>query len=112
MIEVGRLCVKIAGRDSRQRCVIIDILDKDMVLIDGQTRRRKCNVAHLEPLEEVLTVARNAPHEEVVRAFKDLHIDIQEKKPRQKTDRPKKQRSGKKEPVATEKPKKTSVKKS
>ena len=48
-IEIGRICVKTAGRDASKKCVIIDLLDDKYVLIDGETRRRKCNIIHIEP---------------------------------------------------------------
>src|SRR3989344_3996604 len=59
MIEIGRLCLKTAGRDAGMKCVIVDILDDKFVLIDGQTRRRKCNILHLEPLKEVIKIKKN-----------------------------------------------------
>jgi len=43
----GRICVKTAGRDAGLKCVIVDVLDDKFVLIDGETRRRKCNILHL-----------------------------------------------------------------
>lgn len=94
MIEVGRLCVKIAGRDARMKCVVVDIIDKSYVLIDGETRRKKCNAAHLEPTQQVLKIERNASHEEVVSALKEIGIAITEKKPKSKTERPRKTRKG------------------
>jgi len=51
--NVGRICLKIAGRDAGQKCVILDKKD-DKVLIDGQTRRRYVNPEHLEPLSNTL----------------------------------------------------------
>ncbi|MAG08197.1 50S ribosomal protein L14e, partial [Candidatus Woesearchaeota archaeon] len=47
--QIGRLVVKTAGRDAGKKALIVDSLDKSHVLIDGETRRRKCNIAHLEP---------------------------------------------------------------
>ena len=72
MIEVGRVCLKIAGRDAGLRCVVVEVLDKNFVMIDGQTRRRKCNVIHLHPLDETVKVKAKASHEDVVKAFKEL----------------------------------------
>ena len=57
-IEIGRLCVKLAGRDAGKKGVIIDILDEKFVLIDGETLRRICNVLHLEPLNQVLKISK------------------------------------------------------
>ena len=52
MLTVGRLCIKIAGRDAGKQCVIVDVLDHNKVLIDGLTRRRPCNILHLEPMNK------------------------------------------------------------
>ena len=93
MYNVGRLCIKIAGRDARKKCVIIDVLDNIFVMIDGETRRRKCNIAHLEPLEQKLDIKKGASEAEVSAVFKkDLKIDLVESKPRKAGDRPRKQR--------------------
>ncbi|MEK6812763.1 MAG: 50S ribosomal protein L14e [Nanoarchaeota archaeon] len=79
MMEVGRLCIKIAGRDAGQHCVILD-MQENRALIDGQVRRRQCNVFHLEPLSQKVKIAKNASHEEVVAALKKIGIVIKEKK--------------------------------
>ncbi len=84
MVEVGRVCVKIAGRDAGLKCVVVDVLNKSTVLIDGQTRRRKCNVAHLEPLQQTLKIDKNASHDKVVSAFKELDVVIVERKSKAK----------------------------
>ncbi|MEM3126889.1 MAG: 50S ribosomal protein L14e [Candidatus Woesearchaeota archaeon] len=89
MFEVGRVCIKLAGRDAGKRCIILDILDKNMALIDGETRRRKCNVAHLEPLPEVLKIEKNASHNEVVKLFKEFGIELRETKKKQPGQKPK-----------------------
>lgn len=38
-MEIGRVCIKIAGRDAGMKCVVVEQLDNNFVLIDGQTRR-------------------------------------------------------------------------
>jgi large subunit ribosomal protein L14e len=101
MIEIGRLCVKIAGRDAKGKCVIVDIIDNNYVLIDGQVRRRKCNVSHIEPLNQVLPIRKNATHEDVVSEFNKLGLEIAQKKSKQPSEKPKKQRKTK-EKVAEE----------
>ena len=58
MYKVGRLCVKLAGRDAGKKCVIVDVLKDNYVMIDGATRRRKCNIAHLEPLDKCIKIKR------------------------------------------------------
>lgn len=91
-IEIGRLCVKIAGRDAGKKAIIIDILDDKYVLIDGETRRRKCNILHLEPLNQVIKIKKNASHEDVSKVLKEIGIQSRETKPKQKIEKPKKKR--------------------
>ena len=105
MIEIGRLCVKIAGREAGRKCIIVDIIDDNYVLIDGQLRRKKCSISHLEPLDKKIEIKKNASHSEVIAEFKKLGIDIKETKKKEKKGKPKKIR-GKKEAKVEEKPKK------
>lgn len=88
MMEVGRLCVKIAGRDAKKKCVIVEKIDDFFVIIDGETRRRKCNIKHIEPLDQILDI-KSGDHATVVAEFKKLGIEIKETKPKQKKDKPK-----------------------
>jgi large subunit ribosomal protein L14e len=93
MIDIGRLCVKIAGRDAGMKCAVVDIINDKFVMIDGQTRRKRCNISHLEPLKEKIDLKKGASHSEVVSAFKKLKIEIKEKKgKKQKAARPKTKR--------------------
>lgn len=92
MIEIGRLVVKIAGRDAGKKAVIIDILDDNYVLLDGETRRRKCNILHIEPLSQKIDIKKNAPHDEVSKALKELGIEARQTKPKPKTQKPKAKR--------------------
>ena len=92
MIEIGRLCVKIAGRDAGLKCIVVDILKDKFVLIDGETRRRKCNILHLEPLKNVIKISKNASHEEVEKEFEKLGLKARKSKPKAKTTRPRKKR--------------------
>lgn len=80
MVEIGRVCVKIAGRDAGRKCVVIDVQDKNFVMIDGETRRKRCNSLHLEPLSMKLDIKKNASSEEVRQAFKSVSIEIKERK--------------------------------
>ncbi|MEM4263374.1 MAG: 50S ribosomal protein L14e [Candidatus Woesearchaeota archaeon] len=88
MIEIGRLCVKTAGRDAGKKCVIVDILDDKFVLIDGETRRRKCNIFHLEALDQIVALKKGASHEEVADALKTIGIEARKTKTKAKTVRP------------------------
>jgi len=68
MFKTGTVCVKIAGRDAGKTCVIVEELGNWMVLVDGETRRRKTNVKHLEPTGSV-EIEKGASHETVMAAL-------------------------------------------
>ena len=73
--EVGRVCVKTAGRDTGKRCVVVDLIDKNFALVTGPksvsgVRRRRVNVNHLKPLEEKLTIEKAASDEQVAALLK------------------------------------------
>jgi large subunit ribosomal protein L14e len=106
MMEVGRLCVKIAGRDAGKKCVIVEVVDEKFVMIDGETRRRKCNVKHLEPLEETIKISKGANHQAVIVEFKKMGIELKETKPRKAKPKPKKTRSAERKKLAPKEPKK------
>jgi len=56
-IEVGRICVKIAGREAGEKCVIVEIIDDNYVEVVGSTiKNRKCNLKHLEPVDQKIEV--------------------------------------------------------
>ncbi|MEM3726529.1 MAG: 50S ribosomal protein L14e [Candidatus Bathyarchaeia archaeon] len=74
-IEIGRVCVKLAGREAGRKCVIVDIIDKNFVLITGPKavtgiKRRRVNINHVEPLSEKIEIKRGASDEEIMEALK------------------------------------------
>ena len=75
-VEVGRICVKRAGREASSKCVIVDIMDKSFVLITGSekvtgVKRRRVNINHLMPLQDKIEVKRGASDEEVTQTLAD-----------------------------------------
>ena len=95
MIDIGRICVKIAGRDAGLRCVVVEILDNNYVLIDGETRRRKCNIVHLEPLDKSVDLKKGASHADVAKAVDGLGWTLFAPKTKKATVRPRKARRSK-----------------
>jgi large subunit ribosomal protein L14e len=72
--EVGRVCVKLSGRETGKKCVIVDVVDKNFVLITGPksvtgVRRRRTNVDHLEPTAEIVELKKGAEDNEVEKAL-------------------------------------------
>jgi large subunit ribosomal protein L14e len=110
MYEIGRLAIKIAGRDSGKKCVVVDIVDDHFVLIDGQTRRRKCNIIHLEPLDKVLKIKKGASHAEIVDMFKKEGMEVSDTKPKEKATKPVRSKTEKQETDETKKQTKSAKK--
>lgn len=75
MIDVGRICMKTAGRESGKFCVILDVLEDGFVLVTGPkaataVKRRKCSIHHVEPTPETVQIKKNASDDEVLAAYK------------------------------------------
>lgn len=69
--DVGRVCVKLAGREAGRKCAIVEVIDKNFVTIVGHgTRRRRCNIVHLEPLDKVIKIKKGASDEEIIKSLK------------------------------------------
>jgi len=73
-IEVGRVCVKLLGREAGKKCVVVDVVDKNFVLVTGPksvtgVRRRRTNVDHLEPTTEQVELKKGAPDDDVEKAL-------------------------------------------
>jgi len=73
-MEVGRVCVKLLGREAGKKCVVVDVVDKNYVLITGPksvtgVRRRRTNVDHLEPTSEQIELKKGAPDDDVEKAL-------------------------------------------
>ncbi len=73
-IEVGRICVKLLGREAGRKCIIVDIIDDNFVLITGPksltgVKRRRANINHIEPLDKKIDIPKGASDEEVLKAI-------------------------------------------
>jgi large subunit ribosomal protein L14e len=93
MMDIGRVCVKVAGRDAGLKCVIVDKIDDKFVMVDGQTRRRKCNIRHLEATADAVSIKKNASHADVAKEFKKLGLEAFESKAKPKKEMPKQVRA-------------------
>jgi len=94
MFDVGRICYKIAGRDAGKIAVVVQKIDEKNVMIEGDVRRRKCNINHLELTNKIVKVSENADKAAVAEALKaeDIVIEVKETKKKQAAVRPKKQK--------------------
>lgn len=71
VMDVGRVCVKLTGREAGGRCVIVDVIDRNYVMVTGPSeltgvKRRRVNMNHLKPLDKVIDIQRNASDQEIV----------------------------------------------
>ena len=72
-VEIGRICVKTYGREAGRKCVIVDIIDENFVVVTGPkkltgVRRRRVNVGHIEPVDAKVNIEKGASDEEVEKA--------------------------------------------
>ena len=75
VFEVGRVAVKTLGREAGRYCVVVDIIDKNFVLIDGiKVRRRRSNVTHLAPTNDKIEIKKGASTDDVKKAIKSADL--------------------------------------
>ncbi len=68
--DVGRVCVKLRGREKGSECVVVDVIDRNYVVVAGpDVKRRRVNMHHLKPLDRVVDMGRDASDEEVAAAL-------------------------------------------
>jgi large subunit ribosomal protein L14e len=65
MFEPGRVCLKIAGREAGRYAVVVEKIDDNFVIITGPktitgVKRRKCNINHLEAVENKFEIKEKA----------------------------------------------------
>ena len=75
-VEVGRICMKTAGRENGKKCVVVDVMDKSFVLITGPktvtgVKRKRVNLSHIMPLQDKVDLKRGASDEEVTSTLKE-----------------------------------------
>ena len=88
LFDVGRVVLKIAGRDAGRKAVVVEVLDSQYVLIDGNTRRKKVNVKHLEPTAQMLDIDSGASHDVVKKEFEKIGLSVWETKAKSASSRP------------------------
>ena len=74
--DIGRVCVKTTGREAGKYCVVVEIIDKNYILIDGlNVRRRRANYKHLEPITEMIDIKKGASHSDIEAAIKKANLE-------------------------------------
>ncbi len=101
IFEIGRLCVKIAGRDAGNTCVVVENVDESFVIVDGNVRRKRVNIKHLEPIAQTIALQERASSSDVKEAFDKLGLPVWSHKSKKTGERPKQQRTVKNEQGST-----------
>lgn len=78
--QIGQVCEKLSGKERGSICVVISIEGNNLVTIDGNVRRRKCNVQHLKPLNKILSIKANEKTDKIKELMKQEGFDIIGKK--------------------------------
>jgi large subunit ribosomal protein L14e len=122
MLDVGRVCLKTAGREAGRYCVVVKKMDESFVMITGpkeltSVKRRRCNISHLEPIMEAIKIKSDAPDSEVIKAYQSANLTkklgLEPRAKPSKGARPEKKAEAKKAepkkdaPKVTKKPKET-----
>jgi len=92
MYEVGRVCVKIAGKDAGRIVVVVEKVDNNFVLIDGNVKRNRCNVRHLEPLGRTVKISKGESSEKIKEILSESGFKVRLVKSKSPVEKPKKQR--------------------
>ncbi|MCW4050211.1 MAG: 50S ribosomal protein L14e [Candidatus Bathyarchaeota archaeon] len=68
--SIGRVCVKLKGREAGRKCIVVDVIDRNYVVVAGpEVKRRRVNMSHLDPLDQMVTIQRDASDEEIAGAL-------------------------------------------
>jgi len=72
--DIGRICVKLAGREAGRKCVVVEKLDKNYVIISGpvkisRVKRRRVNLKQLEPTNEMIKISKGISDEDLQKAL-------------------------------------------
>lgn len=78
-IELGRIVVKVVGREAGKYACIVKQIDENFVLITGPrnltgVKRRRANVNHLEPTPYKLNIPEDASDEVVLKAYEEANL--------------------------------------
>ena len=87
MLSPGRVCRKTSGAEKGNICAILENIDDKFVIVDGDVKRRKCNIRHLEPLNQVINLDNTMSTEDVKKELSALGYEIHEKRKKAKENK-------------------------
>jgi large subunit ribosomal protein L14e len=80
VIDIGRICIKTHGREMGQKCVVVERVDKNFVVVTGPKdltglRRRRANVDHLSPTKHKLDIKSGEDDKAVSQAITKAKLE-------------------------------------
>jgi large subunit ribosomal protein L14e len=70
ILDVGRVCMKVKGKNAGNYCVIVEKPEKNMVTIEGRDiEKTKVNILHIEPMPTILKIGKSAKKDEITKAL-------------------------------------------
>jgi len=81
-LEIGRVVMKTAGRESGKYAVVLKKMDNAFVLISGpklltDVKRRRCNINQLQALPHILEIKEEAGDEDIIAAMEKAGLITQ-----------------------------------
>lgn len=78
-LEVGRVVMKVAGREAGKYAVVVKKINDAFVEVTGPkiltgVKRRRANIEHLEPLEYILQIGDGASDDDVISALEKQNL--------------------------------------
>jgi len=71
IFDVGRVCRKTSGMEAGKLCVVLTKPDKNEVVVAGPNiKKGKVNIAHIEPLPNIVHAGKDADAAEVTELLK------------------------------------------
>lgn len=97
-MDIGRVCVKKAGRETGNLCMVVEEIDDNFVKIDGpDVKRRRCNISHLKKKGKKLKIKKSASEKKVLSALEEAGlIKGKGKKEKEKEEKKSKKKKSKK----------------
>ncbi len=70
ILEKGRVCRKVRGRDAGNYCIVLEEPEGNRVTVEGKgVKRGKVSIRHLEPLPVVLKIRKGSKTGTIIKAL-------------------------------------------
>ncbi len=72
-LEIGTVCVKLAGRTAGQKVVVLELDKKKSfaTIIGEKIKKKQCNLKHLMPLDKIIKVSKSTTQKDIAKLLKE-----------------------------------------